>query len=104
LVKLFSTAKKEKSFRNGKFYNKNLPFFIYFCNLIEWKQRDIKSFIRRLIIDGILDEEIVTYQFTDPVTQKVAWKCSGRIRFGFRWPISEVCFCDLIKKTSFISN
>jgi hypothetical protein len=81
LLEMFTLEKKKKLFCNGSFQSiiKFCFFLLLFFHPTDWKQCNVKSLIRRLIIDDILDEEIVTYQFIDRVTKNIVRKCYGRL-------------------------
>ncbi len=44
-----------------------------------WKKRNANTFIQRLLIDGILNEDIVTFEIDDKVTKRKLTKTFEKI-------------------------
>ena len=97
LLDVFLSEQKKKSFPNGNFPLDSeilCSIKMFSLPLIDWKRRNAKLFIHRLIIDKVLEEEIVITQFTDYSGKSAVRKCYASLRLGSNWPIFEVGFVN----------
>ncbi len=59
---------------------------------IYWKKPNTKKFIQQLLIDGILNEDVVTFELDDNITKRKVSKTFGKVSLGANWPNTEVGF------------